>query len=353
MRAKIDDGEAHHGLVIEGGFGAALERGELPELVMLRDPGRVMEDQITRIGLAQAFMAVTHGNAWPHSLARILGKSGMDEQQVAMAEGFARSIQGLIQSFAMGSGDRTASGEKTASDAAPMSFDMSSFMEEMVPVRTEDLQPPERPKQLSYQLAQSVCGIMVMMVMFLLMACGATLIQERENGTLPRIMASAIPRSSLLLGKSMLGVTIGFVQLLILCAYGQIVFQVDMFRDIPTLLVISLSWTAAATSFGMLIASWAQTTKQAEGLSTLLILLMAAIGGCWFPVQVFDLPLVAQIVTRCSLAYWAMTAYQGMLWHQRPWFDSQILGSLGVLWGFAVAASLLAYRLFKLRYLKG
>ena len=46
------------------------------------------------------------------------------------------------------------------------------------------------------------------------------------------------------------------------------------FRDPITLLVLSVTWAAAATSFGMLIAAWARTTKQAEGLSTVLILLM-------------------------------------------------------------------------------
>ncbi|GAB4152701.1 MAG: hypothetical protein Fur0037_21540 [Planctomycetota bacterium] len=50
-KRMIADGDAHHVLVIEKGFGASIERQRKPPLRMLRDPGRQMEDYAVRLGL--------------------------------------------------------------------------------------------------------------------------------------------------------------------------------------------------------------------------------------------------------------------------------------------------------------
>jgi ABC-type transport system involved in cytochrome c biogenesis permease component len=148
-----------------------------------------------------------------------------------------------------------------------------------------------------------VSGVIVMMLMFGLVACGTTLLAEREGGTLRRLFVAAIDRRAVLLSKFLFCVVVGLLQLVLVFAVGELVFRVDTFRDPLTLAVLALTWTACATSFGMLIAAWAKTQKQAEGLSTLLILVMAAIGGCWFPVQIADLPLAAELVTRAMPTY--------------------------------------------------
>jgi ABC-type multidrug transport system permease subunit len=143
------------------------------------------------------------------------------------------------------------------------------------------------------------------------------------------------------------------VQLVIVFTVAEVIFGVGTFRDPLTLLVLSLSWAACATGFGMVIATWAQTTKQAEGLATILILVMAALGGCWFPIQMAELPLFAEIVTRCTLTYWAMDGFQGMFWHQKTLADGSMQLAVGVQWGIAIAGALVARRLFARRYVSG
>ena len=69
MRSMITDGEAHHVLIIRQGFGEAIAAGELPKLIMLRDPGRKQDDRLIQIGLIQAFMAVSEGKLWPAAMA--------------------------------------------------------------------------------------------------------------------------------------------------------------------------------------------------------------------------------------------------------------------------------------------
>jgi ABC-2 type transport system permease protein len=230
---------------------------------------------------------------------------------------------------------------------------MASIFEDMVPVRREDVQPPSRPKNLSHQLAQSVAGMTVMMLMFGLMACSITLLQERDQGTLRRLLVSGAPRPALLFGKFLYCLCVGLLQLAIMFGYGELVFGVGTFRDPVTLVVLAVTWAAAATAFGMLIAVWAGTQKQAEGLSTMLILVMAALGGCWFPIQIADLPWWAEVVTHATLTHWAMTGFQGMFWHQKGCLDPVLLRAIAVQWGFVLLATWLAWRVWRRRFTGG
>lgn len=347
VRQKVADGEAHHALVIEGGYGEAMARSALPTLQVFGDPGRTMERNLVSIGVMQAFLAASEGKLWPQLMGRRLAEQGMEPASVERLVAAAGAMQGILHAFVGGA----AGGDARVAGGAPeQAFDPSTFFTGLAPVAYEDVQPPARPKNLSYVLAQSISGVTVMMLLFGLMAASNTLIDERRQGTLRRLFSTAVPRGSILGGKFLFGFAVGLVQLVIVFTVAEVIFGVGTFRDPVTLLVLSVSWAACATGFGMVIATWAQTTKQAEGLATILILVMAALGGCWFPIQMAELPLFAEIVTRCTLTYWAMDGFQGMFWHQKTLADGSMQLAVGVQWGIAIAGALVARRLFARRY---
>jgi ABC-2 type transport system permease protein len=361
VRELLEDGEAHHALVIEAGFGDALAAGKEPKLTLVRDPGRTMEDRIVRVGLMQGFLTVTEGRLWPASIARTMRKMGMDEAQAQSLSVAAEMMQRVIASFAdakttstssAASTTPTGSGQASAGSQAPP-FDVTDFFEDMVPLESQDITPPTRPRMLTYQLAQSVSGVTVMMLLFGMLACGSTLLQERESGTLRRLLIAAVPRGSILGAKFLFSAIIAVSQLVIVFLFGTLVFRIGAFRDPVTLAVLSLTWTAAAASFGMLIAAWAKTTKQAEGIATLLILVMAAVGGCWFPIQILDLPWQAELATQWTPTYWAMSGFQGMFWEQRFFTHPKMLTAIGVQLGFAAVASAAALLLYRRNYVAG
>ena len=345
-RDKVRDGEAHHALIVGKGYGEALVAGREGPLTVVRDPGRAMEARLVGIALLQATMAAADGKSMPWLLSSVMRRQGMSEQGVAYVRAGMETVQGVIDRY-LGS----KAGQRPKDEGGPAAaFDMASMFEDMVPVVREDVTPPARPKNLGYQLAQSVAGMTVMMLMFGLMACSVTLLQERDQGTLRRLLVSGAPRPALLLGKFLFCVCIGLLQLTIMFGYGELVFAVGTFRDPVTLLVLAVTWAAAATSFGMLVAVWAKTPKQAEGLSTMLILVMAALGGCWFPIQIADLPWWADALTHATLTHWAMTGFQGMFWHQKSFTDPAMLQAIAVQWGFVAVASYTAWRLWQRRF---
>lgn len=350
LRAMVADGEAHHAIVVGKGFGEAIDAGKEPPLVVVRDPGRAMETRIVGIGLMQATMTAAGGEAMPWMMGSLMRRRGMSDEGVANLVSSMRLVQDVVGRFLGGEAGLVASPKP---ETASKPFDMGTFLEDLVPVVHEDVKPPSRPKNLSHTLAHSVSGMTVMMLMFGLVACSATILQERDQGTLRRLLVSGAPRLSLLLGKFAFCVVIGMLQLVILFAYGDVLFAVGAFRDPITLLVLSLSWAAAATSFGMLIAVWARTQKQAEGLSTLLILVMAALGGCWFPLQIAELPWWAEVVTHATITHWAMSGLQAMFWNQKAWSDPVVLRAIAVQWGFALVAGGLAWRVWQKRFTSG
>ncbi|RMH04701.1 MAG: ABC transporter permease [Planctomycetota bacterium] len=349
VRRKVEDASAHHALIVPAGFGEELAAGGLPELRMIRDPGRRLEDTLVSLALVQAYMAISEGRSWPAMMGRQMEALGLEPEQAQAVVAASESVRALIERFLPGGDEEPEAGGAEGGAAAGTGFDMSAFLTGMVPVAAEDIQPPGRPKELGYMQAQSVSGMVVMMLMFGLVACGSTLIVEREKGTLTRLLAAPVSRDSILLGKLFFSAAVGLIQLSLLFAYGELLFDLATFRDPVTLLVLMLSLTAAVTGFGLLVAVLARTQKQAEGVSTILILVMSCLGGAWFPIQLFAVPTAVEVIMRLTLTHWAMTGFQNMFFHQKSWHDPATLPAVVVLWGFALAAFLAARAIYHRR----
>ncbi|MGK0263621.1 MAG: ABC-2 type transport system permease protein, partial [Planctomycetota bacterium] len=270
LRSLVQDGEAHHALVVGKGFGDALANASEPPLTLIRDPGRYMESRLVGISLMQAMMAAGDGSSMSWMMGSLMRRNGMGEAEVKRLVAGMEAVQNVIGLFNSGIHPFGKKAEQPDSGSGVKIGDMASMFDNMVPVTKEDVSPPARPKNLGYQLAQSVSGMTVMMLMFGLMACSSMLLVERDQGTLRRLLVSRAPRHAVLLGKFLFCFIVGMLQLIVLFAFGEVVFSIGAFRDPLTLLALSVTWAAAATSFGILISVWAKTTKQAEGVSTLL-----------------------------------------------------------------------------------
>lgn len=377
LQKLIRDGDAHHVLILPVDFAESVQRGEVPSLRMLRDPGRQMEDQVVQICVMQAAVGELGGTVWVEAMDRILTNQGMDGQAIGSIRGWMTSIGSTIEMFsreqnaledsepkesAVGAASEPPS-EKTsegisAADTnsetgglAPQ--DLLDFMGEVVPIATTDVSPPDRDQQVTYQQAQSVAGMTVMMLLFALTSCGSVLLSEREEGTLKRLFVQPISRNAVLLGKFLFVLVVGICQMAILFTYGEWMFRVGLFRDPVTLVVLSLTWVAAGGAFGMFLASVCRSTKQAESLASLLILMMAALGGCWFPLQMMNLPPLLDTVCKSTMTYWAMTGFQGMLWNQLEWSSGKTLAAIGWQLGWVVVLTGLSVFFFRRNYCRG
>lgn len=377
IRKLVEDGDAHHVLAIPSSFESDLKAGTTPNLAMFRDPMRPMEDRVVQISVMQATISELGGNVFADAMDRILSDQGMDsetlgtirdqmngigdsigdffdeqEAQESLAEPPADAPAADLPAESSETGSSTVDSPEPSSNALDLNS-MFDFMQQMVPMETTDISPPTRPRQVTFQQAQSVAGMTVMMLLFALTSCGSVLLSEREEGTLKRLFAQPIARNSILLGKFIFVFIVGLVQISILFLYGEVMFRVGLFQDPVTLVVLSLTWVATGGAFGMFLASVSRSSKQAESLASLLILMMAALGGCWFPLQLMTLPPFLEAICKSTMTYWAMSGFQGMLWNQLPWYSEKTLIALGWQWGWMLLFTGLSIFFFRRNFCRG
>ena len=356
LRRMVSDGDAHHGIVIPKGYGVGDENDI--DMRMIRDPGREMEDRMIQIALMQSSFTAGSGNAWKKSMKKQFQESGMSMQQIGRLDAAMDNMQSTIESYFKKESSEDKEKSNAVVGAEPQQKTKSAsnptdFMTNMVALDREDIKPPTRSKQVTFQQAQSVAGMSVMMLLFGLTGAGAILIAERDIGTLKRLFGLPIARESVLLGKFLFLLLIGLAQMTVMFVYGELMFHVGLFRDPLALAAIVVTWTAAACSFGMFIATFSKSAKQADGLATILILTMAALGGCWFPLQMMTLPLPMDIATKSMMTYWAMEGMQGMLWNNLGLMDWKIQFALGVQWLWAIVLCGLSVYFFRKNYCAG
>jgi ABC-type multidrug transport system permease subunit len=135
--------------------------------------------------------------------------------------------------------------------------------------------------------AQAVLGTMVMFTMIILLTAGAImLVVEREQGLLRRLASAPISRGSLVLGKWLARVGLALVQLAFAMVVGTVLFRVDWGQSVPTVFAVLAAWAGLNASLALLLGSAARTTAQATGIGVLTSLALAALGGCWWPIEI-------------------------------------------------------------------
>ncbi len=135
--------------------------------------------------------------------------------------------------------------------------------------------------------AQTIPGTMVMFTMLVLLTGGAiSVVVEREQGLLRRLASTPISRGSLVTGKWIGKLLLGLVQLAFALVAGTVLFQMNWGGSLPMVIVVLIGWAAFCASLGFLLGNVVRTTAQMSGAGVLTTLVLAALGGCWWPIEI-------------------------------------------------------------------
>ena len=191
---------------------------------------------------------------------------------------------------------------------------------------------------------QSLPGYLVMFIMMNLLIFGATSIaSERKNGVLRRLATLPIGRWQVVVGKILGRFLLGCVMIAFLLSVSWLLFGVDVAQS-PIALLLTLGlFTWLAASLGVLVGSINSNPDKIVGLCVVLSMMMAALGGCWWPLEIT--PDSMQLVGHIFPTAWAMDAL-----HQLISFGGglhEIKMELGVLAGFTLVTNVLAARFLK------
>jgi ABC-2 type transport system permease protein len=126
-----------------------------------------------------------------------------------------------------------------------------------------------------------------MALFFLYFAVGLgvrSILAEREQGTLARLIASPVPARSVLLGKAMAAFSLGLVSVLVVLAVSAALLGAS-WGDTTAVVVLVAVMALAATAIVWLIASIARTEQQAAAYSALAGVGLSLLGGNFFPIS--------------------------------------------------------------------
>ncbi|MCE1254513.1 MAG: ABC transporter permease [Anaerolineae bacterium] len=179
---------------------------------------------------------------------------------------------------------------------------------------------------------QNVPGYTIFGVFFIIQSLALSIYEEKSLGTFRRLQAAPLSRAALLIGKLLPYFIINLIQIALMFAVGVLVFHIELGHDILALALVSITTAAAANGLGLMIAALAKTREQMSGVSTLLSVTLAALGGMMVPVYV--MPEFMQSLSKVTPHAWALQGFQDVIVRGLGLMD--ILPESAALMGFAL-----------------
>ncbi len=148
---------------------------------------------------------------------------------------------------------------------------------------------------------------------FIIIPLTGSMIKEREEGSLSRLMAMPVSYIKLLLARVAIYFVVCLVQSLLMIFSGIFIlplFHIPMLiigNHIPELAVMIIVTALAALGYGLLVGTIANTHQQAAAFGAVSIIILAAMGGLWVPVYL--MPTVMRHVAVFSPLNWAISGF--------------------------------------------
>ncbi|MFO1476399.1 MAG: ABC transporter permease [Verrucomicrobiota bacterium] len=210
------------------------------------------------------------------------------------------------------------------------------------PVRLDSKYAGRKPVPTGFNF--SLPGNLVMYLMMnLLLFGGMNIAMERGNGVLRRFMVCPVSRFQLVMGKICGLMLLGLVQVLVFMVMGRFVFHMSLGANLPAVFIVLLVFCWVAGSLGVLAGSLLSAADRIAGVCILASIAMAALGGCWWPLEI--VPAGVRAAALCTPTGWALAALHQLISFGNG-FESVLL-PLAVLAGFGAAANSLAAKFFR------
>jgi ABC-2 type transport system permease protein len=122
-----------------------------------------------------------------------------------------------------------------------------------------------------------------------------------------------VSRRQLLGGKILARFVLGMLQYLVVFIVG-IIASIRFGDDLVALLLVMISFTLAATALSFAVGTRVKNEAQASGLSLLLAITLAPLGGAWWSMEL--VPDFMRIIGHISPIAWAMDGYNSLIFER-------------------------------------
>lgn len=198
-------------------------------------------------------------------------------------------------------------------------------------------------KNINLGLIQAIAGTATLILLFSVTGHATSIIEEKENGTLNRLLSSPLKVSHILFGKMVSAFFIALVQLSIMFIFAVILFSFDIAINFPVFILLIFVTIIAVIGFGFFLASICNSRQQAENLSTIIIIVMSTIGGSMVPL--FIMPEIMEKIAIFSINYWVMQSFFDIYWRLLTF--NEILPKIIILFVTGVTLITISIYIFK------
>jgi ABC-2 type transport system permease protein len=264
-RALVDRGDADAAFLLPAGFSASVQRGGAATITVLESGENPIAGQVAR-SLAEAYAAEL-------AATQLAVRTALDTAgQPPPAAADARRL-----------GERAAAGR--------------------LPVRLAEGQVGGRTIEAANYFGPS----MAIFFLFFTVSFGArSILAERRQGTMRRLLASTASPSGVLAGKALAAFVLGTASVLVMWLATTLVFGAD-WGDPVAVVALTVSSVLSAIGVTALVITLARTDEQAEGYSSLVVFTLALLGGNF--VYLAQLPELLQRVSLLTPNGWALRGF--------------------------------------------
>ncbi|HJQ83050.1 MAG TPA: ABC transporter permease [Candidatus Binatia bacterium] len=218
------------------------------------------------------------------------------------------------------------------------------FAEDKITLREQNL----TGTRLSVNAFESrVPGFALMFVLLaVVFGTALTMHDERDWGTLARLLVAPGGFTPILLGKLAARFVVGFGQMALLLAWGHWMFAVSLGSSPWAFLALTAAAVFAVVAVGMLVAGLCRTREQTLPLGLSVVMAFSALGGCWWPQWVQ--PDWMNAISPVVFTTWAMRGLNDLILRDRG-LDAMAV-PVGVLVAYGAVTLALGLRFFRVRH---
>jgi drug efflux transport system permease protein len=195
-------------------------------------------------------------------------------------------------------------------------------------------------KTSSY-IVPGIVGVLLSLTMLLITSMAV--VRERERGTLEQLIVTPIGKTSIMLGKILPFLLVGYVQMTVIFILGKLLFDIPIRGSLALLYVLTFAFIVAMLAMGLFISTVARNQVQAMQLGFFMMLPNILLSGFMFPREA--MPRVAQWIGDALPLTYYLRILRGVLLRgvgiEHLWRDSLVLV------GFAVLLIVFSVRRFR------
>lgn len=267
----VDDGDLSAAFVVPAGFLAATETGQATHLGVIGNPDASISTLIAE-SIATSFAA------------------RVEAVQLAVAGGV---VAGL--------GDPQA----LAADAQVLAG---------APDRVRVVASETGTRQLD-AISYFAVGMATFFLFFTVQAGVVSILEERQDGTLVRLLTAPISSITVLIGKSLSSVITGLLSVFVLVIASTLMLGADWGGPVGVV-ILSVAGVLAAMAVGLAVASVARNAEQAGQFTSIIAVVLGLLGGVFFP------------LAQTSDTFATLSALSPHFWLLRGFGDNAGTGSL-------------------------